>query len=242
MSRLVLALVLSACLYASCEDAPATLPGGKESAREEKLRSGLIDAFQNIKKGSAKGGLDDEGPLNADLIGSISSPNTSREKTEDNFDLFADDDGLTFADAFEHDAPEERKISSTEKSHNVQHIVKMAKQDTKALKPKLDSIISKITDSIRTTINESRNMNAKRESAELVVPTLGNVTFVGIENMLRVFDAEVLVEQWPRLRREVAGECRDQLQLYVEGLNAKKLWAMKSKFDTPFTLVRYVSH
>lgn len=229
MSRLALALFLSACLYASCEDAPATVPGGKESAREEKLRSGLIDAFQNIKKASAKGGLDDEGPHNADLIGSIAAPDPSKEKTEDNFDLFTDDDGLTFADAFDHDLSEERKDASTEKSHNVQHIVKMAKPDGKALKPKLDSIISKITDSIRSTINESRNMNAKRESAELVAASSANDTFVGIEHMLRVFDAEILVEQWPQLQRVVARECREQLQVYVDGLEAKKLWAMKSK-------------
>lgn len=201
------------------------LAAAQENPREEKLRSALIDAFQNIKKASAKGGIDDESPLTSDLIGSISSPNSSRNdkvegRTEDSFDLFADDEGLSFGEAFG-DVEAEKKVSTTEKSHNVQHIVKTtAKVEKTTANPSRD-IWSKLSDSIRTTVNESKSV-LKKESANFT-------NLLGIENMLRVFDAEILVKQWQDLKKAVDGECRADLQEYVEGLLEKKLWALKSK-------------
>lgn len=209
MHRLVF-LLLSAILVAAAQD----------SVREEKLRSALIDAFQNIKKASAKGV--DDGGLNADLIGSIASPNSSRDKTttEDTFDLFADDEGLSFGDAFG-DVEEEKKSPTTEKSHNVQHIVKTTAKIEKTTSNPSKDIWSKLSDSIRTTVNESKNVKA---------PTNLNVTnFSGIESMLRVFDADILVQQWQELKTAVSGACREDLQEYVQGLVDKKLWALKSK-------------
>lgn len=178
-----------------------------QNAREEKLRSGLIDAFQNIKRSK---GLN-EG-INSDLIGSILTKEKST--TEDTFDLFADDDGLTFAEAF--DSEPEKKSSSTEKSHNVQHIIKNAKLDKTTSKPSKD-VLAKLTDSIRNTVNETR---------VLVLP---NATVTGIEEMLRVFDADILVNQWPVIQKAVEGECLEDMQEYVDGLKENRLWALKSK-------------
>ncbi|XP_028171001.1 nose resistant to fluoxetine protein 6-like [Ostrinia furnacalis] len=191
-----------------------------ENAREEKLRSALIDAFQNIKKASAKGGIDDEGPLTSDLIGSISLPNSSRndKTTTDSFDLFADDEGLSFGDAFG-DVESEKKAPTTEKSHNVQHIVKTTKQVEKTTSNPNKDIWSKLSDSIRTTVNESKSV-LKQESANIT-------NLLGIESMLRVFDAEILVHQWKDLQSAVEGQCRDDLQEYVDGLVERKLWALK---------------
>lgn len=218
MSHLVI-LLLSACLV-QCAEPPSSENNG--SAREEKLRSALIDAFQNIKKASAKGGLDDGDPLNSDLIGSIGpAPSLSfsnRATTEDTFDLFADDDGLTFADLG--DDVSERKLPITEKSHNVQHIVKTTSKPTeKTTKPSKD-VFSKLNNSIRNTVNESRNM--KKENA---------TEFTGIESMLRIFDADILVSQWGDLQKKVSGQCKEDMDEYVEGLKDGQLWALKSKLS-----------
>ncbi|KAL0896182.1 hypothetical protein ABMA27_012127 [Loxostege sticticalis] len=192
-----------------------------ENAREEKLRSALIDAFQNIKKASAKGGLEDVDHHSSDLIGSISSPNSSRndKTTTDSFDLFADDEGLSFGDAFG-DVASEKRAPSTEKSHNVQHIVKTTKQVEKTTSNPNKDIWSKLSDSIRTTVNESKNV-LRKESVNIT-------NLMGIESMLRVFDAEILVRQWKELQRSVDGQCREDLQEYVDGLMERKLWALKS--------------
>nr|XP_049698753.1 uncharacterized protein LOC110374658 [Helicoverpa armigera] len=220
MSPLVIVLLSALVLVNAGE-----LQGDRESAREEKLRSALIDAFQSIKKASAKGGVDDD--LASDLIGSLAKPappNSSRNDkatTEDAFDLFADDDGLSFADFS--DVKTEEKQSTTVKSHNVQHIVKTTSKPaerttSKSPTPNKD-VLGKLSDSIREAVNESRNV-LRRDS--------GNVTEVlGIENMLRLFDADILVRQWPELQRLVSGECRADLQEYVDGLVEKQLWALK---------------
>ncbi|XP_048482019.1 nose resistant to fluoxetine protein 6 isoform X1 [Plutella xylostella] len=211
-------LVLCLCLSASVVYGEE-VPGAGGSAREEKLRSALIDAFQNIKKTSARG-LDDEGLGNSDLIGSQPAPSAAPEPHE-SFDLFADDDGLSFAEAFSETA-DDAHDHSTEKSHNVQHIVKAPAKNKTTSKPGRDSIIQRFSNSIRTTINETRNISAKRESA-----SYNESAFLGIDNTLRVFDSEILVRQWRQLRREVAGRCLEHLQLYVDGLVEKRLWAMK---------------
>ncbi|KAM3957019.1 LOW QUALITY PROTEIN: uncharacterized protein ACR2FA_008954 [Aphomia sociella] len=220
MSRLVL-IFLCAVIYVNSVELPTS--ESKESVREEKLRSALIDAFQNIKKASAKGGVD-SGPLTADLIGSlIFTPNTSnkneRPTTEDTFHLFADEGGLSFAEAFDGEV-ESEKPSSTESSHNVQHIVKTTTKvpEKTTSKPSKD-ILSKLSDSIRTTLNESK-LVLKRDSAN-------TTNLLGIENMLRIFDAEILVKQWKELQRVIHGECKQDMQLYVEGLVDRKLWALK---------------
>ncbi|XP_034841069.1 nose resistant to fluoxetine protein 6-like [Maniola hyperantus] len=189
----------------------------KDNAREEKLRSGLIDAFQNIKKASSKGGDDD---LSPDLIGSmIPVPNPRKNEkftSDDTFDLFADDDGLTFAEAFGN-VETEKRVSTTETSHNVQHIVKTTKQAEKTT-TKPSNIIGKLADSIRSTVNESR----------MQITTVSNDThFLGLESMLRVMDAEILVQQWGELRNSVTGQCKEDLMEYVEGLHDKLLWALK---------------
>lgn len=227
MSRLVL-ILLCAVVFINCAELPSS--DGKESAREEKLRSALIDAFQNIKKASAKGGIDDESPLTADLIGSmINLPNRSRNDkptTGDSFDVFADDDGLSFAEAFG-DVETERKAPSTEASHNVQHIVKTTKlADKTTSKPNRD-ILSKLSDSIRSTLNESKLVLRKENLTSSSFHS--NSSELGIENMLRIFDAEILVSQWRELQRNTAGECRADMQDYVDGLQERKLWALKSK-------------
>jgi hypothetical protein len=217
MSRLVF-IVLCTALLVNCDE-----PSGRENAREEKLRSALIDAFQSIKKASARGGIDEEGPLTADLIGSLSLPDLSRSEkstTADPLDLFADD-GLSFADE-EVFGVTERKPSSTEKSHNVQHIVKTTKQAEKTTVNPNKDILSKLSDSIRVTLNDSKNV-LKKESVNMTSP-------LGIENMLRVFDSEILVNQWQELQKLVAGECRRDVQEYVNGLVEKQLWALKSKW------------
>lgn len=228
MSPFVL-ILLSAILVNSAE-LPSSEP--KETAREEKLRSGLIDAFQTIKKASAKGGIDDETPLNSDLIGSmLSTAETKRmKKTSDNFDVFADEDGLTFAEAFD-DIEPEKKTVSTEKSHNVQHIVKTTKAVERTTpRPNKDGILSRLSDSIdsiRNTWNDSL-LGQRKEAA------VANEThLVGIENMLRVFDADILVQQWSDLQKKLHGECKKDMQEYVSGLKERKLWAWKSKYIYP---------
>ncbi|KAJ8734380.1 hypothetical protein PYW07_014931 [Mythimna separata] len=217
MSPLVIVLLSALVLVNAVE-----LPDSRESAREEKLRSALIDAFQSIKKGSAKGGVDED--LASDLIGSLakpSPPNSSRNDkptTEDAFDVFADDDGLSFADFSE--IKTEAKLSTTEKSHNVQHIVKTTTKpsDKTTQKPNKD-VLSKLSDSIRNTVNESRNARQR---------DIANMTeLMGIENMLRLFDADILVQQWPELQKTVSGECRVEMQEYVDGLMERQLWALK---------------
>ncbi|XP_060810433.1 O-acyltransferase like protein [Amyelois transitella] len=217
MARLVL-IVLCAVVIGYCAELPSS---GKESAREEKLRSALIDAFQNIKKASAKGGVDDESPLTADLIGSLIIP--SRTKTdppseEDSFGVFADEDGLSFAEAFDNVEPE-KKASSTETSHNVQHIVKTTKLPEKTTSRPNRDIFNKLSDSIRDTLNESKLVLRKENNS--------SSNLIGIENMLRVFDADILVQQWGDLQRLVDGDCRLDMQEYVEGLQERKLWALK---------------
>lgn len=214
MVRLAL-LILSALLTVHSAELDK-----KESTREEKLRSGLIDAFQNIKKVSAKG-IDDETASNSDLIGSVSSDSSKIDKssTDRSFDLFADDDGLSFADFSNIET--ETKHSSTEKSHNVQHIVKTPRQtDRTTSKPSKD-ILGKLTESIRDTVNESR-LALKKEPAN-------TTEFMALEHMLRIFDAEILVKQWNDLHSSVSGKCKQDLQDYVDGLLANKLWALKSK-------------
>lgn len=200
----------------------AELSNGRDNVREEKLRSGLIDAFQNIKKASAKGGIDDESPLTSDLVGSmIQAPNTSRDEkstTEDSFDLFADDDGLSFA--VNSKMEDEQKQPTTEKAHNVQHIVKTTKLEKTTSKPNKD-VFGKLNDSIRSAVNESR-MALKRDG-------LNMTQFTGIESMLRVFDAEILMRQWRDLQGALTGECKKEMQMYVDGLHEKRLWALKSK-------------
>ncbi|KAJ2946754.1 hypothetical protein O0L34_g12813 [Tuta absoluta] len=234
MSPLVL-ILLSAILVNSAE-LPSSEP--KETAREEKLRSALIDAFQNIKKASAKGGLDDDTHLNSDLIGSLTPKLEPKyEKPTTDFDLFSDDDGLTFAEAFDNVEPE-RKASTTENSHNVQHIVKTTKIPLNSHKttarPNKDGILNRLSDSIdsiRTTLNESR-LSQKKEivNTENVLDNAGNTTEVlGIENMLRVFDADILVTQWDQLQEVVHGACKEDMAEYVSGLKEKQLWALKSK-------------
>ncbi|CAH0722126.1 unnamed protein product, partial [Brenthis ino] len=212
MSRIVfIILVISAYALADASD--------KETAREEKLRSALIDAFQNIKKVSSKGGLDDD--LSSDLIGSmIPLPNTSKHEkltTEDSFDLFADDDGLTFAEAFGNVATEKR-ASTTEKSHNVQHIIKSTRKElVERMTSMPKNVLGKLSDTTRNTMNETRiQMKISNESH-----------LMGLESMLRIVDAEILVGQWSELRLAVNGQCRDDLQDYVEGLKDKILWALK---------------
>ncbi|XP_028029724.1 uncharacterized protein LOC114242670 [Bombyx mandarina] len=198
----------------------AELSNERDNVREEKLRSGLIDAFQNIKKASAKGGIDDESPLTSDLVGSmIQAPNTSRDEkstTEDSFDLFADDDGLSFA--VNSKMEDEQKQSTTEKAHNVQHIVKTTKLEKTTSKPSKD-VFGKLNDSIRSAVNESR-MALKRDG-------LNMTQFTGIESMLRVFDAEILMRQWRDLQGALTGECKKEMQMYVDGLHEKRLWALK---------------
>lgn len=216
-------LILCATLVYSA-DLPSTEP--KESAREEKLRSALIDAFQNIKKGSAKG--IDDGSQNSDLLTSMISTSGSQhdKATTEEFELFSDDDGLTFAEAFDRIEPEQ-KSSSTETSHNVQHIVKTTKQPEKTTsRPNKDreGILSRLSDSIdsiRNTLNETRQAQARQAS--------NDSEFFGIENMLRVFDAEILVKQWGELQRVMSGQCREDVQEYVNGLMEKRLWALKSE-------------
>lgn len=223
MSPLVL-ILLSAILVNSAE-LPSSEP--KETAREEKLRSALIDAFQTIKKASAKGGIDDE-ILNSDLIGSmLSTPETKRTKqsSTENFDVFADEDGLTFAEAFDNIEPE-KKVVTTEKSHNVQHIIKTTKTvETTTSRTNKDGILSRLSDSIdsiRSTWNDS-GLGQRKEPA--------NVThLVGIENMLRVFDADILVQQWADIQKQLHGDCKKDMQEYVSGLKERKLWAWKSKY------------
>ncbi|XP_026727453.1 uncharacterized protein LOC113493675 [Trichoplusia ni] len=217
MSTLVIVL-LSALVLVNAGEVPSE---SRESAREEKLRSALIDAFQSIKKASAKGGLDDDAA--SDLIGSLSKaspPNSSRNyksTTEDAFDLFADDDGLSFSDFS--DVKTEAKQSTTEKAHNVQHIVKTTKPVEKTTSKPNKDVLSKLSDSIRSTVNESRNV-LRRESMNMSEP-------LGIESMLRVFDADILVRQWSELQQTVSGDCRADLQEYVDGLMERKLWALK---------------
>lgn len=213
MSPLVIVL-LCASVLVKCAELPTGESNG--SAREEKFRSALIDAFQNIKKGSAKGGFDDEGPLNSDLIGS--KPPTRPDKAAENFELFADDDGLSFADISE--SSSEQKHSSTEKSHYVQHIVKTTKPLEKTTtKPR--GVLGQLNDSIRDTVNESR-LALKKEH-------VNTTNLLGIENMLRIFDADILVNQWRELQKRVSGQCRQDLQDYVDGLEERQLWALKSK-------------
>lgn len=219
MSPLVILLVCASLVR--CAEPPSSDNNG--SARVEKLRSGLIDAFQNIKKASAKGGLDEEDPLNSDLIGSIGRPpgvnydGSDKTTTEDNFDLFSDDDGLSFADLGE--LRSEPRHPSTEKSHNVQHIVKTtAKPIDKTTKPSKD-VFSKLNDSIRSAVNESRNALKRDNVTELL----------GIENMLRIFDADILVTQWGDIQKMVSGQCKRNMDEYVEGLKNRQLWALKSK-------------
>lgn len=224
MSPLVL-ILFSAILVNSAE-LPSSEP--KETAREEKLRSALIDAFQTIKKASAKGGIDDESPLTSDLIGSmLATPETKRTEkpSTNNFDVFADEDGLTFAEAFDNIEPE-KKVVTTEKSHNVQHIVKTTKTvERTTSRPNKDGILSRLSDSIdsiRNTWNESR-LGQRKEAA--------NVThLVGIENMLRVFDADLLVRQWADIQKDLHGGCKEDMQEYVSGLKERRLWALKSKY------------
>ncbi|CAH2100451.1 unnamed protein product [Euphydryas editha] len=216
MSRFVLIILVISATYtigANTND--------KESAREEKLRSALIDAFQNIKKASSKGGDDD---LSSDLIGSmIPLPNTSkneRSTTEDSFDLFADDDGLTFAETFG-DVETERRLPTTEKSHNVQHIVKTTKQIDKTTSKPTKDVLGKLTDSIRNTVNETR----------IQMRGISNEThLMGLESMLRVMDAQLLVGQWEELRKVVSGKCKENMEEYIEGLKDNTIWALKSKF------------
>ncbi|CAB3258929.1 unnamed protein product [Arctia plantaginis] len=214
MSPLVLVLLNVLVLVNSVEPQNEN----KESAREEKLRSALIDAFQSIKKASAKGGSDD----GADLIGSlITMPfpkRNDKSTTEDAFDLFADEDGLSFAD-FSNIEPE-AKSTTTENSHNVQHIVKTTKLMAKTTTKPNKDILSKLSDSIRTTVNESRNVLRKETQ-------MNTTELLGIESMLRLFDADILVKQWPVLQKSVSGECREDLQTYVGGLQERKLWALK---------------
>lgn len=224
MSPLVL-ILFSAILVNSAE-LPSSDP--KETAREEKLRSALIDAFQTIKKASAKGGIDDESPLTSDLIGSmLATPELKQTEkpSESDFDVFADEDGLTFAEAFD-DIEPEKKVVTTEKSHNVQHIVKTTKAAERTTqRPNKDGILSRLSDSIdsiRNTWNESR-LGQRKEAV--------NVThLVGIENMLRVFDADILVRQWTDLQKELHGDCKEDMQEYVTGLKERTLWALKSKY------------
>lgn len=226
MSPLV--LILFSAIIVNSAELPSSEP--KETAREEKLRSALIDAFQSIKKASAKGGIDDESPLTSDLIGSmLSTPETKRTETSaTNFDVFADEDGLTFAEAFDNIEPE-KKVVTTEKSHNVQHIVKTTKTvERTTSRPNKDGILSRLSDSIdsiRNTWNESR-LGQRKEAA--------NVThLIGIENMLRVFDADILVRQWTDIQKELRGNCKEDMQEYVLGLKERRLWALKSKYNNP---------
>ncbi|XP_050357306.1 uncharacterized protein LOC126777978 [Nymphalis io] len=214
MSRLVLIILVLSASYTI----GANL-GEKESAREEKLRSALIDAFQNIKKASSKGGLNDD--LSSDLLGSmIPLPNTSKNEkftTEDSFDLFADDDGLTFAEAFGN-VETERRVSTTEKSHNVQHIVKTTKQLDKTTSKPTKDVLGKLTDSIRNTVNETR----------IQMRVISNETnLMGLESMLRVMDAQILVEQWGDLQKVVKGHCKEDMQEYIQGLQENMIWALK---------------
>lgn len=190
----------------------------RESARESKLRSGLIDAFQNIKKASAKGGIDDEGPLTSDLTGSMFQKDNDNNRREEKFDLFADEDGLSFADFSDVEA--ETKQPTTETPHNVQHLVKATRIDKATPKPNRD-VLSKLTHSIRNAVNESRLVLRKDVD--------NSTDMMGIENMLRVFDAEILMKQWNELQKGLNGECKEEMQEYVDGLKEKQLWALKSK-------------
>lgn len=226
MSPLVIVLLSALVLVNAVE-----VPDSRESAREEKLRSALIDAFQSIKKGSAKGGVDED--LASDLIGSLAKPappNSSRNDkatTEDAFDVFSDDDGLSFADFSE--IKTEAKQSTTEKSHNVQHIVKTTKPAEKTTSKPNRDVLSKLSDSILNTVNESR-MALRRDSVNMT-------ELMGIENMLRLFDADILVQQWPELQNIVSGECRQDMQDYVDGLMERQLWALKSEyFSVPINI------
>ncbi|XP_013167311.1 PREDICTED: uncharacterized protein LOC106117508 [Papilio xuthus] len=215
MSPLVILLCASCVLTAELNSSAS-----KENAREEKLRSGLIDAFQNIKQASAVGGVEDDS-LNSDLVGSVShNGNKNHKAREENLDVFADEDGLTFAEAFG-DVEPERRVSSTEKAHNVQHIVKAKHIEKTTSKPNKD-VLSKLTESIRNTLNES-----KLQLSNLSSEATNHTEFVGIENMLRIVDAEILVSQWRNLQHAVTGQCREELQQYVNGLLMKKLWALK---------------
>ncbi|CAK1547990.1 unnamed protein product [Leptosia nina] len=187
MYRLVFTiLVLSGCF---CNDANET-----KSAREEKLRSALIDAFQNIKKASAKGAIED-----SDLIGSVNKEKNARTN-DDSFDLFADEDGLTFNAGLE----TERPVPTTEKSHNVQHIKTMKAEKT-----------------VRPRDEEERPVNESAVIREV------DENLLGLESMLRVIDAEILVAQWVKLRETVSGQCREDLEEYVDGLKDRVLWALK---------------
>ncbi|XP_050663607.1 nose resistant to fluoxetine protein 6-like isoform X2 [Leptidea sinapis] len=209
MSRLLIFVLISAtCVL--CNEL-----NDKESAREEKLRSALIDAFQNIKKASAKGGVDDE---SLDLIGSINS-NTSNHKstTEDSFDLFADEDGLSFGEKFSKNDTE-KLTPGTEKSHNVQHLIKTTKTiEFTTNKPNRD-VFRKLNDSIRNTVNETR-MQMRN--------TFNDTNLLSLESMLRVFDAEILLQQWDELKSTVSGMCKEDMQEYIEGLRERALWALK---------------
>lgn len=223
MSPFVLVLFVSGVLLVRADELTAG------SAREEKLRSALIDAFQNIKKASAKGGFDDEGPLTSDLIGSISGRvNISKEKptTEEALDLFGDEDGLTFAEAFGDEVEGERKTERTLKLDNVQHIVKVTKPLEKSTLKPAGNIISKISDSIRTAVNETRN-NLQLRAPDNV--SHHDDVLLGMDHLLRVFDAKILTSQWKDLQKTVSGECRANLKKYVDGLTEKQLWAMKSE-------------
>ncbi|CAG5034848.1 unnamed protein product [Parnassius apollo] len=217
MSLLVILLCASCVLSAELNSSV-----NKENVREEKLRSALIDAFQNIKHASAKGGIDDESPHISDLVESM-SPNSSKnhKRPEENLDVLTDDDGLTFAEAFG-DVEPERRTSSTEKSHNVQHIVKTTKQADKTTSKPNKDVFSKLNESIRNTLNESK--------LQLKMEVSNYTDFVSIENMLKIIDSEILVTQWREIQRSVKGLCKEEIQEYVNGLLQRKVWALKSKF------------
>lgn len=228
MSRLVFLLFASALILVSAED------GASGSDREEKLRSALIDAFQNIKKASAKGGFDDEGPLNSDLIGSIAGRiNTTSERstTEDNFDLFVDEDGLTFSEAFgDVNIEDERKTERTIKADYVQHLVKTTKANDKPNNNKPGNIVSKFSDSIRTAVNETRNNFANQQVwAPENISVSNETVLLGLESMLRIFDSDILLSQWNEIKKNLKGECKREVTVYVEGLQEKQTWAMKSE-------------
>ncbi|OWR49275.1 hypothetical protein KGM_215307 [Danaus plexippus plexippus] len=212
MYRVLIFLVFTAHVFGVTPE-----PDTRESAREEKLRSALIDAFQNIKKASGKGGLDDD--LASDLIGSrIAVPHlTKTEKTTaDSFDLFADDDGLTFSEVFG-DVETEKRVSSTEKSHNVQHIVKTTKpMEITTIKP---NAVVKTTIPVRHVVE---TVEPKIQPAGL-----NDTVMLGLESMLRILDSEILMQQWDKLKNSVTGDCRKNLQEYVQGLQERRLWALK---------------
>lgn len=73
---------------------------------------------------------------------------------------------------------------------------------------------------------KSENVN-NLKNTEIVIRNYANLT--RLEDILNLFNVDKIGTSWKELSTQVNRECSRDMTAYLDGLEEKKIWALKSK-------------